>query len=69
MQRWYFFLFKFANFGKIKSIDETFQLKMIQSISLLANITNKMAKLTSSIAICFVSSNLYEIHETLLDGN
>ena len=27
-----------------------------------------MVKLTSSIGICFVSSNLYEIHETVSDG-
>ena len=32
------------------------------------NITNKMAKLTSSIDIFLVSSNLYEIHETVSDG-
>ena len=41
---------------------------MIQSGFLFANITNledKMTKLTSSISICFVSSNLYEIHETV----
>ena len=37
--------------------------------SLFANITNKMAKLTSSIGICSVSFNLYEIHETVSDGH
>ena len=42
---------------------------MIQSSFLFANVTNKMAKLTSSIGIWFVSSNLYEIHETVLDGH
>ena len=32
-------LFKFSNFGKIKSINETFSLRMIQSSFLFANIT------------------------------
>ena len=40
---------------------------MIQSSFLFANVTNKMAKLTSSIGICFASYSLYEIHETLSD--
>ena len=47
---------------------------MIQSTFLFASITNledKMAKLTSGIAILlcifFVSSNLYEIHEIVSD--
>ena len=41
---------------------------MIQSTFLLDNITNrqdKMKKLTFNIGICFVSSNLYETHETV----
>ena len=38
---------------------------MAQSSFLFANIINKIAKLTSNTGICFVSSNLYEIHETL----
>ena len=45
---------------------------MIQSGLLFANITNvedKLTKLTSSIGICFVSSNLYEIYETMSDGH
>ena len=41
---------------------------MIQSSFLFASITNKMAKLASSIGICFVSSNLYEIHKTVSGG-
>ena len=64
-----FFLFKYSSFGKIKSIYRTIQLKMIQSSFLFANIINKIAKLTSSINICFVSSNLYEIHETVSEGH
>ena len=63
-----FFLFKFSTFGKIKSIDENFT-KTIQLSFLFANITNKMANLTSSTGICFVSSDFYEIHETVLDGH
>ena len=45
---------------------------MIQSSFLFANIANlidKMTKLTSSIGICFASSNMYEIHETVSDGH
>ena len=42
---------------------------MIQFSFLFANITNKMGNLTSSIGICFVSANLYEIHETVSDGH
>ena len=42
---------------------------MIQCRFLFANITNKMAKLTSSIGICFVSYSLYEIHETVSEGH
>ena len=66
-----FFLFKFAYFDRIKSINETFWLRMIQSSFLFANITNleegKIIKLTSST--CFLSSNLYEIHETVSNGH
>ena len=44
---------------------------MIQSSFLFANITNleegKIIKLTSST--CFLSSNLYEIHETVSNGH
>ena len=42
---------------------------MIQSGFLFANINNKMTKLTSSIGIGFVSSNLYQIHENVSDGH
>ena len=42
---------------------------MIKSSFLFAIITNKMAKLASSIEICFVSSNKSEIHETMSDGH
>ena len=40
---------------------------MIQSSFSFANIINKMAKLISSINIYFVSSDLDEIHETVLN--
>ena len=42
---------------------------MIQSSFLFANSTNKIANLTSSIGIYIVSFNLYEIHETVSDGD
>ena len=41
----------------------------MKSSVLFANITKKMAKPTSSIGICFVSSNLCEIHEIVSDGH
>ena len=62
LKLWYIFLFKSSNFGKVESIDRNFWLKMIKSRFLFANITNKMTKLTSRFSICFLSSNLYEIH-------
>ena len=67
LKRWHVCLFKFSCFGKIKSIDETSEFTIIQSSFLFANITNlehKMTKLTSSIGICFVFSNLNEINKT-----
>ena len=42
---------------------------MIQFSFLFVNITNKMVNMTSSIGICFISSNLYEILETVSDGH
>ena len=42
-------------------------MEIIQSSFLFANITNKMAKLTSSIGTCFISSNLCDIDETVSD--
>ena len=47
---------------------KTLSSKMIKSSFLFANITNK-AKLTFRIGICFASSNLYEIYETVVDGH
>ena len=42
---------------------------MIQFSFLFANINSKMVNLTSSIGICFLSSDLYKIHETVSDGH
>ena len=44
---------------------------MIQSSFLFenTNLEDKMTKLTSSIDICVVSSNLHEIHDTVSDGH
>ena len=47
-------------------------MRMTQSSFLFGNFTNledKTTKLTSSMGICSVSSNLYEIHETVSDGH
>ena len=67
LKRWYVFLFKLSNFSKIKSIDETFQLRMIQFSFLFVVISNLEDKMTKSTKFALYFPICMKFNEILPD--
>ena len=62
-----FFYLDFLTSVKLSQLTKLSNWRWFNLDFLFSNITNRMAKQTSGIGICFESSNLYEICETLSD--